>query len=309
MRGLLVVNPRATTTSPRVTDVLVNALQSQLDLTVELTRYRGHGLELGRMARDEGIDVVIALGGDGVINEIVNGMLHRGLGSGVPLLGIVPGGSANVFARSLGIPLDPVEAVGLILDALRTRNTRQIGIGRAGERWFVANAGLGLDAEIIAAMERRRKKGVRASPYAYLITTLREFFQRTDRRRPAVTIESARGHVDDAFLAFVQNTSPWTYFGSWAINPCPQASFDTGLDVFAMRSLGLVATTVAAQRMLARSANGTAGGALVTWHDLDRFTISATRPIAMQIDGEGVDSATQVEFTSHPAALAVMSHA
>lgn len=308
MRGLLVVNPRATTTSPRVTDVLVNALQSQLDLTVELTRYRGHGFELGRMARDEGIDVVIALGGDGVINEIVNGMLHRGIGDGVPLLGIVPGGSANVFARSLGIPLDAVEAVGLILDALRNGTRREIGIGRAGDRWFVANAGVGLDAEIIAAMERRRKKGVRASPYAYLVTTLREFFQRTDRRRPAVTIDSARGHIDGAFLAFVQNTSPWTYFGTWAINPCPQASFDAGLDVFAMRSLGLVATTVAAQRMLARSASGTAGGALITWHDVDRFTVTAARPLAMQIDGEAVEPATQVEFTAHPRALAVMSH-
>ena len=307
MRGLLVVNPRATTTSPRVTDVLVNALQSQFELTVVLTTHRGHGIELGQQARDEGIDVVIALGGDGIINEIVNGLLHRGLGPEVPLLAIVPGGSANVFARSLGIPLDAVEAVGLILDGLRNGTYCQLGIGRADDRWFVANAGVGLDAEIISAMERRRRKGVRASAYAYLVTTLREVLQRTDRRNPALTIDSARGRVDRAFLAFVQNTSPWTYFGTWPINPCPKASFDTGLDVFAMRSLGLAATTVAAQRMLARSANGTAGGALVTWHDVDDFTIGTSRPMEMQIDGEGVDPVTSVRFTSHPQALRVIS--
>ena len=75
-----------------------------------------------------------------------------------------------------------------------------------------------------------------------------------------------------------------------------------------MRSLGLVATTVAAQRMLARSASGTAGGALITWHDVDRFTVTATRPLAMQIDGEAVEPAPQVEFTAHPRALVVMSH-
>ena len=148
---------------------------------------------------------------------------------------------------------------------------------------------------------------MRASAYAYLVTTLREVLQRTDRRNPALTIDSARGRVDRAFLAFVQNTSPWTYFGTWPINPCPKASFDTGLDVFAMRSLGLAATTVAAQRMLARSANGTAGGALVTWHDVDDFTIGTSRPMEMQIDGEGVDPVTSVRFTSHPQALRVIS--
>lgn len=290
-----------------MTDVLVNALQSQLDLTVELTRYRGHGIELGRQARDNGTQVVIALGGDGIINELVNGMLHAGPGPDVPLLAMVPGGSANVFARSLGIPLDSVEAVGLILDGLRNGTSRTLGIGRANDMWFVANAGVGLDAEIIAAMERRRRKGMRASPVAYLATTLREFLQRTDRRNPAITITSARGRVESAFLAFVQNTSPWTYFGSWGINPCPEASFDTGLDLFAMRSLGLAATTVAAQRMLARSGRGDAGGDLVTWHDVDQFTVTTSRPLAMQVDGEGVDPVTEVHFSAHPRALRVIS--
>lgn len=307
MRGLLVVNPRATTTSPRVTDVLVNALHSQLDLTVALTAYQGHGTELGRQARADGTQVVLALGGDGIVNELVNGMLATGPGPDVPLLGLVPGGSANVFARALGIPLDPVEAVGEVLASLRKGTTRLIGLGRAGDRWFVANAGLGLDAEIIASMERHRRTGGRASPYTYLVTTFREFLRRTDRRSPALTISGPPGTVEGAYLAFVQNTSPWTYLGGIPINACPRASFDSGLDLFAMRSLGLVATTVAAQRLLARHERGDAGGALVTWHDVDRFTVSASRPIAMQIDGEGVPPVTQVDFTSEPAALRVLA--
>lgn len=307
MRGLLVVNPRATTTSPRVTDVLVNALQSQLDLTVELTRHREHGVELGREARDDGTDVVLALGGDGIVNEIVNGILHRGPGPQVPLLGLVPGGSANVFARALGVPLDPVEAVGLVLSSLRNGTSRSIGLGRADERWFVANAGLGLDAEIIASMESHRHRGGRASPYAYLLTTIREFLQRTDRRTPALTLDGPAGHVEGVYLAFVQNTSPWTYLGGIPVNACPRASFDAGLDLFAMRSLGPFATTVAAQRMLARSSRGDARGALVTWHDQAAFTITSRRPIAMQIDGEGVAPVTRVDFRSEPGALRVLA--
>mgnify|MGYP006275017321 CR=1 FL=1 len=307
MRGLLVVNPRATTTSPRVTDVLVNALQSQLELTVELTRHREHGTELGRQARHDGTSVVLTLGGDGVVNEVVNGMLCDGPGPDVPILGLVPGGSANVFARSLGVPLDPVEAVGVILSHLRNGTSRSIGLGRADERWFVANAGLGLDAEIIESMERYRRTGGRASPLRYLITTIREVLQRTDRKVPALTLDGSAGHVDGVFVAFVQNTSPWTYLGAIPINACPDASFDTGLDVFAMRSLGPVATTIAAQRMLTRSSRGDAGGDLVTWHDLAAFTATARRPIAMQIDGESVPMVTQVVFAAVPDALRVLA--
>ena len=106
MRGLLVVNPRATTTSARVTDVIVNALSHELDLQVTMTTHRGHGFELGRAARAQGLDIVITLGGDGVVNEVVNGMLEEGIGETVPILATVPGGSGNVFARALGIPVD-----------------------------------------------------------------------------------------------------------------------------------------------------------------------------------------------------------
>ncbi len=307
MRGLLVVNPRATTTSTRVTDVIVNALSNELDLQVTMTTHRGHGFELGRAARSQGLDIVITLGGDGVVNEVVNGMLEEGVGPDVPILATVPGGSGNVFARALGFPLDPVEATGEIMEAIRAGHTRTIGLGQVNGRWFTSNAGVGLDAEIISAMEEQRSAGRTASPTRYLMTTLRQYFARTDRKNPALTLASAKGIDEGVFLAVVQNTAPWTYFGSWPIDPCPQASFDSGLDVFALRKLRVVSAMRAARRMLAHSTAGSTKESIIVHHDLDSFTITCTRPMPMQVDGESTPEVSVAEFRSVSAALRVIA--
>lgn len=310
MRGLLVVNPRATTTSPRVVDVIVHAFSAELDLDVTVTTHRGHGQLLGERARAEGVDVVVTLGGDGVVNEVTNGLLSEGPGPDVPMLATVPGGSANVFARSLGLPNDAVEATGLLLESLRDGSSRTIGLGRAGDRWFLANAGLGIDAEIIAAMERHRAAGHAATPLRYVTTTLHAYFRQTDRKHPALTLNrEAPGvpeTIDHAFLAFVQNSAPWTYLGNLPINPCPDASFDTGLDVFALRRLRVPTALVAATRLLRGAGTWDARGALVTWHDESAFRVTASRPVSFQIDGEGVGDVTEVTFTAHPEALRVV---
>jgi diacylglycerol kinase family enzyme len=318
VRGLLVVNPKATTTSPRVIDVIVHALSDEVDLDVTVTTHKGHGILLGERALAEDLGIVITLGGDGVVNEVVNGMLANGINENVPRLATIPGGSANVFARALGLPTDPVEATGLVLDGIRRGSTRRVGLGRAGQRWFLANAGLGIDAEIIASMERHRTAGRRATPTRYLTTTLNEFFRGTDRKEPALTLTRHDAHHDalhdDAierlegvYLAIVQNTSPWTYFGTWPISPCPDASFDLGLDVFAVRRMRVPTALRAATRMLTSSTGGDARGGLIVWHDQLSFTLTAARPVELQIDGEGMGATTEVVFTSHPAALAVVA--
>src|SRR3954451_21074248 len=119
MRALLVANPAATTTTRKVRDVLVRALSSELKVDVAETTHRGHGRELAAQAAAEGIDVVVTLGGDGTVNEAVNGLLAGGPGPQGPTLAVVPGGSTNVFSRALGRSRDPVEATGEILDSLR----------------------------------------------------------------------------------------------------------------------------------------------------------------------------------------------
>lgn len=319
MRALLVVNPRATTTSTATADVIVGALAHELDLEVTFTTHRGHGVDLGTWALENELDAVIALGGDGVVNEVVNGMLRDGPGARVPALGVIPGGSANVFSRTLGIPNDPVEATGSLLQSARTGKFRRIGVGHArfddGERWFVVNAGLGIDAQIISAMERHRKAGKRASPGRYLITTVQEYL-RTRHSIPMTLMRSGSPPIEDVVLAIVQNTSPWTYFGTVPIDPCPHASFESGLDVFAVRSLGPLTTARVATRMLSRSPagsprgrRGAGAGAIVVWHDQAHFWLQVRHSgdlVALQIDGEGLGTTGAATFTSHPEALLVM---
>jgi len=240
-------------------------------------------------------------------------MLAEGLSDDLPLLATVPGGSGNVFARACGLPNDAVEAAGQILSAMREGRSTQIGLGLFASdaidqaQWFVANAGVGLDAEIIAAMDSQRVRGKSATPARYLTTTMRELLTKTDRKNPALTI--TRPHhepIDHVFAAVVQNTSPWTYFGVLPLNPCPAASFDTGLDVFAVRSLHLGAAAMVARRLLMSSRAGSTKSAVRVLHDQPGFTITASRPMDVQLDGEGIGALVEARFTSHPAAIRVV---
>jgi diacylglycerol kinase family enzyme len=311
VRALLVVNPAATSTTPRTREVIVHALASELDLEVVETQHRGHARDLARGARHEGLDAVLTLGGDGTVNEVVNGLLHDGLGDDVPLLGAVPGGSANVFVRALGLPPEPIEATGALLEAIGDKRTRTIGLGTAefersdgsDLRSFAVNAGEAIDADIIASMEQQRSHGRTATPGRYLATTISQFFLHTDRRDPALTV-SRPGvpSVEGVYFAMVQNTAPWTFFGPIPLDPCPRASFDTGLDLFAARSMGLVASLRHVRRMVLHS--GAAGRAsLLTLHDQAELVLTANRPTPLQVDGDACGSVTSVRLRSVPLAL------
>ena len=163
MRAVLVVNPRATATTLRTRDVLAAALSSDLRVDTFETKGRGHAIELGVQAVETGADIVVALGGDGTVNEVVNGILSEGVRPGLPELAVVPGGSTNVFARALGMPASAVEATGQILEALREGRSRRIGLGKANDRWFTFCAGLGIDAAAVERVERKRAKGKRST--------------------------------------------------------------------------------------------------------------------------------------------------
>jgi diacylglycerol kinase family enzyme len=307
MRALLVVNPTATGTTPRGREVLISALGNDLKLDVARTAHRGHAAELARQAALDGLDVVVAMGGDGTVNEVVNGLLAHGPGPHVPDLGIVPGGSANVLARALGLPTDPVDATGALLDALRQDRRRVLGLGLADQRYFACSAGLGLDAEVIDVVERHRARGVVASPGLYVRSALRHFFVGTERRVPALTLHRPRADaVADLSLAIVANTAPWTYLGRRPVNPCPDASFDTGLDLLALRGLGVFAAVQAVRQVLSPNRRAPHGRRILHLHDLAELTLIARRPMALQLDGDHLGVRSRVTFRSAPRALRVL---
>lgn len=333
MRALAVTNPNATSMSPRTRDVIVRALGSELKIDVAETAARGHAADLAAQARADGFDLVIAVGGDGTVNEVVNGLLRGSHDTDIPRLAVVPGGNANVFARALGLPTEPIEATGAVIERLRAGRERRIGLGlldadiiggdqppnvaadvRSVRRWFTFCVGLGLDAEVVRAVEAHRADGVRATPRLFFRTALAQFF-RTDRSHPALTLERPQSDDEGSsshptsseialFWAVITNTTPWTYFGDRPLEPTPEASFDTGLDVFALRNLRAVSSARILQRLM--TGKTLRGRAVVAHHDEAWLKFRARRPIAVQVDGEYLGDCLTASIVSAPDALAVV---
>ena len=315
MRALLIVNPHATSTTRLRRDVIVRALSSAVELEVVETRYRGHATSLAAAAPGGGFGLVLTLGGDGTVNEAVNGILGAPVSgcagspaASRPALAALPGGNANVFTRAVGLPPDPVDAAGQILQALAEGRSRSIGVGLAGGRYFTFNAGLGFDAEVVRAVDGRRAGGQTATPALYVRMTLRQYYRVTDRRHPPLMLERD-GHppAGPLFVGIVSNTAPWSYLGRRPVNPSPQAGFDTGLDVFALRTLRTVSTSRAIGHMLSTSGRPPRGRSVLTLHDLAEVTLRSARPAAFQVDGEYVGERECVRFLSVPDALRVIA--
>jgi diacylglycerol kinase family enzyme len=318
VRALLIVNPHATSTTRGRRDVIVRALASAVDLEVVQTRYRGDATSLAATAASDKFELVMTLGGDGTVNEAVNGLLGAGQPGGaeeppaaaedLPALAPLPGGNANVFTRALGLPADPVDAAGRLIEDLAAGNERVIGLGSAGGRYFTFNAGLGLDAEVVRAVEGRRATGRPLTPALYFRTALRQYYQVTNRRHAAIRIAEPPDLTAEAVgLCIVSNTSPWTYLGRRPVRPNPSASFETGLDLMALRSLGTISTARTVRQMLANRNEPPRGRSVLAAHDLPAIELRAERPVAFQLDGEYVGEAEEVSFRSVPHALRVIA--
>ncbi|HZG04454.1 MAG TPA: diacylglycerol kinase family protein [Streptomyces sp.] len=321
MRALLVVNPAATTTSARTRDVLIHALASDLKLEVATTEYRGHARDLGRQAVQRGeIELVIVLGGDGTVNEVVNGLLHAGPAPDVlPRLAVVPGGSTNVFARALGLPNDAVEATGALLAALHAGSERTVGLGLAAgtpgtedaevpARWFTFCAGLGFDAGVVGRVEQKRERGRRSTHALYVRQVVRQFLGETHRRQGTITLRRpGQEPVQDLALSIVCNTAPWTYLGNRPVYAAPRASFDTALDVLGLTRLTPSAVTrYGTQLLLSSPERGPRGKHAVSLHDLTDFTLDSQVPLPFQMDGDHLGLRTSVTFTGVRRALRVI---
>jgi diacylglycerol kinase family enzyme len=305
VRVLVVVNPHATATTARERDVLAHAVGSAADLQIVETANRGHAAALACRAMRDGTDVVVALGGDGTVNEVANGLLTDGVHDAVPGLGIVPAGSTNVFARAVGIPHDRIEATGALLEGLRTGSRRAVSLGMVDDRWFVFAAGVGFDATVVGGVERHRRRGTRSTHTLYARVAVREFF-RLDRRTPKLHVELPDGTTyDDVFFVIVANSDPWTYFGNRPLHPTPGVTLDSGLAVYARRRMGAAGVLYAMVRMSGNRPRVGKWGAHVV-SDLGGLTVRADEPTPVQVDGDYLEVREKVVFKSVPQALRIV---
>ncbi len=301
MRALLLFNPNATTTDEQIRDVIVAAIGSAVDVTVEPTKQRGHATHLVAGAVHEGVDAVFALGGDGTANEVIQALAGTDV-----LLGIIPGGGANVLARAIGLPNDAVRATGVLLDAVKAGRDRWITLGRAGERYFGFNAGFGFDAAVIRHVEQHAaaKRWLRQGAFLWSVAHEWAVGAGRDGVETIVTLPdgSTRGPVA---ISMIANTDPYTYLGPRPMHVHPRAGFDTGLDLLTVadpttaRLAGIVAGTFRDGRHVTRDR-------VDYLHDLPHFTLTAPAPQPLMVDGDYAGEHAQVAFTAVPRALRVL---
>jgi len=313
-RMLIIVNPYATTVSDRLRHLVVYALQGRFEVDALDTEARGHATELCREAAHEGYDVVVAFGGDGTVNEAANGLL----GSPTPL-SCLPGGSANVFAKMLGIPGELVDATEHLLALADDWRPRRVDLGvvsadgtegvLAEDRCFTFASGLGVDASVVKRVDANPRLKARLGAYYFTWVALRTFARRYLVRPPRMEV-LADGQTLPAVTTIVQNGSPFTYFQNRPIEIADGTTLDSGVlcgcvlhraTPLSMPSIGL--------RAFSRGARVTRHRQVTGFPELTELTVRSTdeRPLPLQVDGDYLGEAVQARYSIMPGALNVVA--
>jgi diacylglycerol kinase family enzyme len=281
---------------------VVAALGAAHKLEALQTSHPGQATELAARAAAGGAEVVAVLGGDGTVNEVVNGL--RGTAAALGLLG---GGRVNVVGRGLGLPADPDRATARLLELLAAGARRRLSLGVADERCFALNAGLGLGGAIVREVERRQRAKQLYGDRAYVAAGLKALLVDQDRDHQHLTVHLPDGQPPlRGFFALVSNGDPFTYLGRRPFRPTPQATWAGGLDLLVGQSMATVSLARALTGMLSPHPRAGYPG-MTLLHDLDRFTLSADIPLPFQLDGEYVGDRTSVTFACLRSALAVVA--
>ena len=295
--AVLIVNPNAGRLGEAARGDVVGALRSRFDLDAYATTARDTGISLAADAAAAGTELVIAFGGDGHVNEVANGL--AGTSSA---LGIVPGGTMNVFARALGIPLEPVAAIDHLVGAL-DRPARAVPLGRMDDRYFTFSAGCGFDAEAAERVERYVPAKRRLGELFFYWSAFRVLAGSYRRRQPSMLLKGDFGEIPVS-MAIASNAGPYAYLAGREIRLAPEVSLMDGIDVFALKSMRIEALPQYAWRSLV-SKDFINHPDCFYRSDQTSFELVSESPFARHVDGEPIAPAHRARFTVEKAALRV----
>jgi len=283
-----VINPSAGQGKyERIIHAIHDALpDSSLQYDIKVLEYRGEATSIAREAANTH-DVVVAVGGDGTVNEVFNGLVGT-----QAVLGIIPAGTGNGFARELGLPLEPAEACRVLMEG----DVKSMDVGMVNGRYFLGTAGIGFDAMI--SKLAGEKLGPLRGMWLYFVAGALVFHKYTPQLMN-VDIDAEKVETTPLLIA-VANTA--RYGGTALI--APDAKPDDGLlDVCIIRKMG-------AARLLWHLPKLFTGKHIylpdVTMYKCKSITINAPEPISVHVDGEAIDSRSRVEFTLLPNAIKVL---
>jgi diacylglycerol kinase family enzyme len=308
---LLIVNPYATTVSDRLKNLVVYALQGRFDVEAVSTQAQNHATEIGREAQDGGYDVVVAFGGDGTLNEVANGLA----GTDLPVA-VLPGGSTNVVARTLGMPNDVVDATEHLLSLADDWQPRKIDLGTVDDRYFVFSCGAGIDASVVKRVDRNPTLKGNAGPYYYSWAGVSSFYRKymVNPIRMRTTVDGRE--PAEGITTIVQNSDPFTYFASRPIRVCEGVAFDDGtLSLAVLKRATQRDMPTLVSRLFSESKPAARHKQVTHFEDVTHAVVETiskdkngtVRPFPLQVDGDYIGERERIELRVVPAALTVVA--
>jgi diacylglycerol kinase family enzyme len=302
MRVLLLVNATASSVTNRKRRKIRKMLAEHHDVEVAETSRRGHATRLAHAAAHDGFDVVAVFGGDGTLNESAEGLLHSHTA-----IAPLPGGSTNVYARTLGYPNDALGSARVLLASLARDSTKRIGVGVANRRPFLFNTGIGFDAAVVRRVERYSPLKRYASHPLHVVAAVSAYFHR-EGTRARVEIELDSGEtIEGVRFAIISKTDPYTFLGRFPLRVAPDAGLERALSLTAFRALDagtLIGSAVSAMRhgeFLAHRRG------IDHRHDARRLIVRSAETFAYQVDGDDVGDTQQLDLSFEPDALTIVT--
>lgn len=291
------MNPQARGVTRTLQHLMTTALEARFDLTVTETQARGTGEESARQAVRDGAEVLIAFGGDGLVNDVVNGMAGS-----EACLGVIPGGTMNVFARNLGIPANPAEAADALLQRADDLHPRRLPLGMANDRYFTFAVGCGFDAEAAARVDVHKVAKQRFGESYFYAAALATFAASYATRQPFLTCEGSFG-VHPAVLAVGLVGNTYAYLAGRPVRLTPARRGGSGLGLFLLRRLNYLHLP----RYAFGAVTGRFGPSAVTLSNVEEFVISGDGPVAYHVDGETLPPAGRIHVRRAPFRLNVLA--
>ena len=297
MRILLIVNSFASSVTPRNTVLVHEHLAKHHDVQVVETNERGHATRFAQDAASRGLDAVVGFGGDGTLNEIATG-----LAGSDTALAMLPGGSTNVFVRTLGIANDPMVALTQLMAGIDRNEIERVSLGQANGRYFTFHAGIGYDAAVVEQVERRSslKRVVGQPLFAY--SALHSWFKSYDRKYPHFTMNIDGRAIPNGFFSVVLNTNPYTFVGKHPIHLSAAASLEKKLVVVTFRKMTTPLILKTLYSALRRGGLETSSGIDIAT-DVENVKIEFPAPFPYQLDGDYLGDTTSIEIKHCPEAL------
>ena len=305
MKTLLIVNSAASSVTPRGRVLIQSALSHDHDVTVSETTSRGHATELARAAVGQGYEAVIVMAGDGTLNEAANGLV----GSDT-VLGVVPSGSTNVFARTVGYVNDPIEATAQLLESMQANRWHRIGLGKANERYFLFHVGIGFDAAVVQQVERRAHLKRYAGHPLFAWSAFLTWGRYSAGRKPRFSVtfrtdKENESSLVEGYFSICMNSNPYTFAGNRPLNLAPGLTFDKALTIITIRSLsfatlsGLTVSALMSGKYLRNHRHTHVQG------DIVESTVEGNGSFPYQLDGDYLGEVESLSLAYQPDVLNV----